>query len=175
MLVDPGEFPRSLIGRFLVENNPSGCNQLLNVARKVFERSWARRVGFGGRGTWFLPSASANASASVKRECERGRLRSSLRNSTRACLLREESLRAAFAHVSRPRAGCRKSSSHRAVPVSFCAFRFTKIATRLDTFGYSSSICTDPHKYCTFAADFLKQRACPFRSRGRIFSRFRFV
>ncbi|KAK1136438.1 hypothetical protein K0M31_000990 [Melipona bicolor] len=40
MLVDPGEFLRSLIGRSLVENNPSGCNQLLNVARKVFERSW---------------------------------------------------------------------------------------------------------------------------------------
>ena len=72
-----------------------------------------------------LPSVSVSVSASAEcereRERERGRLRSSLRKSTRACLLREESLRATFAHVSGPRAGCRKSSSHRAVPVSFRA------------------------------------------------------
>lgn len=62
MLVDPGEFPRSLIGRFLGENNPSGCNQLLNVARKVFERSWL--------GVWVL---AVEERGPTERERERER------------------------------------------------------------------------------------------------------
>lgn len=62
--MDSREFPRSLIGRFLVENNPSGCNRALNVARKVFERRWLR-VRFGRARGSFDASASASASANA--------------------------------------------------------------------------------------------------------------
>lgn len=76
MLLDPGEFTRSLIGPFLVENNPSGCNQLLNVARKVFERCWL--------GVWVLAvvergpmrTRECECECECERERERGRLRS---------------------------------------------------------------------------------------------------
>lgn len=57
-----GEFSRTPIGWFLVENNPSGCTQMLNVARKVSEL-FARR-GFR-RSKNVVRSVSASASISA--------------------------------------------------------------------------------------------------------------
>ena len=63
--MDPRGFRWSLIGRFLAENSPTGCDRAQNSARKLFERRW-RRACFGGRETCTQARRRALAQARVR-------------------------------------------------------------------------------------------------------------